>query len=206
MYKTCTKCENHKILTDFHKLNKGKYGRHSVCKICRSRLRKTNSFEVVIKEKICCKCNKKLDSKQFYKNKASKDGLQSYCKVCHKMKISESNSDLHNFCKKILKKYKNKHKNKIFEINYMDIVRKFKEQKGKCFITNHSMTHICDIKQRTDNVWNISINTNNDKVIKYENFQLVIHLIYTTKELYNLSIREAYNLYSEINLANNETQ
>ena len=86
--------------------------------------------------------------------KQSKDGLQSYCKNCHKKKISDSNSKIERFSKIILKKFKNENKNCIINISSKDIIDKFNEQKGKCFITNHNLTHICDLKQRTDNIWN----------------------------------------------------
>ena len=39
MYKTCSQCKKHQVLEDFHKLKKGLFGRHSICKICRKNSR-----------------------------------------------------------------------------------------------------------------------------------------------------------------------
>lgn len=38
--KTCTKCEKEKTLNDFYKSKKGKYGCHSICKLCQEKARK----------------------------------------------------------------------------------------------------------------------------------------------------------------------
>lgn len=35
--KICTKCNEEKVLTQFHKLKHGKYGRHSICMECRKK-------------------------------------------------------------------------------------------------------------------------------------------------------------------------
>ena len=40
MYKTCSKCDTHKNINQFHKLKLGKFGVHSICKQCRSLSRK----------------------------------------------------------------------------------------------------------------------------------------------------------------------
>ena len=50
------------------------------------------------------------------------------------------------------------------------------------------MTHKSDTKQRTDNIWNMSIYID-DKcdIVNYKDFHLVIHLIYTIQKMYNLS-------------------
>ena len=202
MSKTCSKCFIHKLLNEFHKLEKGSQGRHPICKKCRSKFRKKRNNNVNVRNKVCIRCNKNLLANFFYKNKNSNDGLQSYCKCCHKEKMADTNSELKKFSKIILKKYikKQKSKNDIkFEITDNDIIRKYREQMGLCYITKHEITHICDLKQRTDNLWNMSLHIDDDcSVIKYDNFHLVIHLIYTIKELYNLSNKEAYKAYKKI--------
>ena len=204
MYKTCTKCDKHKSLDDYHKLEKGSLGRHSVCKKCRSLLRKTKQITVSISEKKCLNCNKILEVKQFYKNKNSNDGLQSYCKSCHKFKISESNSKLDRFSQIILNKYIKKHKTKKINITSKDIIKKYYNQRNLCYITKHSMTHKSDIKQRTDNIWNMSIYVDDKcNIVNYNNFQLVIHLIYTIKEMYNLSNDDTCKMYKEM-ISNNQ--
>lgn len=190
MYKTCSKCDTHKNISQFHKLKSGKFGVHSICKQCRSISRKRYNYEIINKEKVCKLCNL---PKKFYKNKSSKDGLQTYCIDCQKKKISKSKSKLENFCKIILEKFKKKHKNIKINITISDLIKKYKEQNGKCFITKHSLTHEVDIKQRTDNIWNLSIIHNSNEV-NYETFNLGIHLIYTLKNLYQIDdILKVYN-------------
>lgn len=199
MYKTCPQCNIHKKLDDFHKQKSGSYGRHSICKICRSKSRKTLNNKINCKTKICNLCGIKLNTDKFYKNKSSKDGLQAYCKQCQIKKISKSKSKLNNFSKLILNKYIKKHKNLRIDIDTNDIVRKFNEQNGKCFITKHKMTHEADLKQRTDNIWNMAILLkDNVKTLTYDNFNLVIHLIYTTKELYGMSLTEVKEIYKKL--------
>ena len=56
----------------------------------------------------------------------------------------------------------------MINIDYKDIVNKFNEQRGLCYITTHKMTHISDEIQRTDNIWNMSIFTKDGiEVITY---------------------------------------
>ena len=148
---------NHLSINKFHKLKNGLYGYHPTCKLCRSEMRKRKNIQVELTSKKCSSCHKEINVMNFYKNKNSNDGLQSYCKKCHKIKISESNSKLDKFCKIILDKFKKKNKDKIINIDYKDLVKKYKEQNKACFVTGHIMTHKSDIKQRTDNIWNLSI-------------------------------------------------
>ena len=201
MFKECSKCMINKNIDDYHKLKNGLFGRNSICKNCRSKLKKNNIFttQTNIKKKKCINCNLIKDYENFYKNNSSKDGLQSYCKYCHKLKISNSNSKLNRFAKIILKKFAVKYKNIKININENDILNQYINQNGKCFITNHIMSHIFDTKQRTDNIWNMSINFNERlNELNSNNFKLVIHLIYTIKGLYNLSDNETLAIYNEI--------
>ena len=205
MYKTCPKCNLHKNISDFHKQKGGSFGRHSICKKCRSLARKSiKSVSLKIQnnsKKICVQCKKNQSADKFYKNRYSKDGLQSYCKICHIKKISLSKSALSSFAKTVLNKWKRKHKEFKVEINVEDVIKKWSEQKGLCHITRHKMTHITDLKQRTDNIWNMAIlvdSNKEDKTVKYSDFNLVIHLIYTTKELYNMSNKGILELYKKL--------
>tara|TARA_A100001015_G_C14897037_1_gene674813 strand:+ start:514 stop:1119 length:606 start_codon:yes stop_codon:yes gene_type:complete len=197
MYKTCSCCKEHKFENEYHKLNGGMYGRHSICKDCRSRNRRRMNNDVKIEHKQCKECNNIYSYNKFYKNKNSKDGLQSYCKNCHKKKISNSNSKIDRFSKIILKKFKNLNKNCTIEINYKDIIEQYKKQDSKCFITNHNMTHISDLKQRTDNIWNLSIFCDSEKLTK-NNLKLVCHFIYTIKKVYNIPTNNFLRIYNQI--------
>lgn len=197
MEKSCTKCYKCKNINDFHILKTGLHGRHSICKECRSNLRRIYKDEFCDATKYCITCKQILPNNDFYKNKYSNDGLQSYCKICHKKKISESKSKFDTFAKIILNKFKKKHDDLIINITIDDIKNKFEEQEGKCFISNKNLTHVTDIKQRTDNVWNMSIYIDgNCNEINYDNFKLVIHMIYTIKELYKLDFLEVKSMYS----------
>ena len=205
MYKTCPKCNKHKKLENYHKQKGGSYGRHSICKECRSIIRKKCNLnnikrKVVPDTKICTLCCKSKKNKEFYKNNSSKDGLQTYCKKCQIKKISLSQSKIENFAKIILNKYIKKHKNLEIKINVKDITKKFNDQKGLCHVTQHKMTHNTDLKQRTDNIWNMAILITNNKAkkITFNDFHLVIHLIYTTKELYGMSIDQVKKLYKKL--------
>ena len=62
------------------------------------------------------------------------------------------------------------------------------------------MTHIVDLKQRTDNIWNLSImcNKNNLNEINKDDIILVCNLIYSTKKLYKLNENEIQTIYKNI--------
>lgn len=196
MFKTCNKCNIYKNLKEFHKLERGIFGVHPTCKICRKN-NKGNLF-ILLESKKCLSCDKIYDSNNFYKNKNSLDGLQSYCKTCHKLKISESYSKLDKFIDIMLKKFIKKHKSFDINLNIEDIKKKLDEQNHKCFISKRELTHIIDVKQRSDNISNMAIYINDkSKRIDYNNINLVIHLIYTIKELYKLSNENVSKMYNE---------
>jgi hypothetical protein len=196
MNKSCIKCFEIKDLNEFHILKKGLYGRNSTCKKCRSEFRFKRKTTNTINEKLCITCNKIYKNNFFYKNKCSLDGLQSYCKECHKKKISESNSKLDSFSKIMLNKFKKKHNDLEINLNVIDIKNKYIQQKGLCFISNKKLTHVSDMKQRIDNVWNMAIYIiDKDKEVNYDNFNLVIHMIYTIKELYKLNDLDVKIMY-----------
>lgn len=198
MFKECSKCERNMNVDNFDKQEKGLLGRNSTCKQCRSYQRKLKNIKPNIINKICNSCNLEKNFNQFYKNKCHKDGLQSYCIDCHKKKISICNSKLESFSKKILEKFKRKNIDLLINIDYKDIVNKFNEQSGLCYITTHKMTHISDEIQRTDNIWNMSIFIKyGTEVITYENFYLVTNLIYTIKSL-KLNDVQMYKIYNDL--------
>jgi hypothetical protein len=202
MYKVCSKCKKHKELDDFHKLQKGLYGRHSMCKICRKNARILQSQQKVIKTNIylvCSDCNIQKHCSDFYINRSSNCGYQSYCKICQTLKISKSMSKLENYAKIILKKFIKKNKKKIVNITVQNIVDAYHRQYGLCAITRHKMTHDTDVHQRTDNIWNMSIyaDTKLTKITE-KDFKLVIHFVYTTQNLYKLDIKQTLNLYKNL--------
>ena len=202
MYKVCSQCKKHKELNDFHKLQKGLYGRHSMCKMCRKKTRILRSRQKVIKTNIylvCSDCNTQKHCSEFYINRSSNCGYQSYCKTCQTLKISKSMSKLENYAKIILKKFIKKNKKKIINITVQNIIDAYHRQYGLCAITRHKMTHDTDVHQRTDNIWNMSIYIN-PKLTKITEkyFKLVIHFIYTAQNLYKLDIKQTLNLYKNL--------
>ena len=202
MYKVCSKCNKHKDLNNFHKLQKGLFGRHSICKECRKVLRLLKKAGNKKREDIylrCSGCNKQKHCSEFYVNRSSNYGYQSYCKICQKEKISESMSKLENYVKIILKKFKKKFKKKKVILTNEDIIYKYNEQCGYCSLTKHKMTHTTDIHQRTDNIWNMSIYADSDeKEINKRNFELVIHFVYTAQNLYKMNKAQILNLYKNL--------
>ena len=199
MYKTCSHCKNHKLLDDFHKLKKGQFGKHSVCKDCR-KIKRKNVTNIISDTLYCNLCNKILSIDNFYINNSSKSGHQSYCIDCQKNIIASSKSKIDNFSKIILEKFRKKNKDIIINLNVNDIINQFNKQKGLCYITKHKMTHKVDNKQRTDNIWNFSIyvEQNNLKEINKVHIHLVVNLIYTIKYLYKLDHNSILKIYKEI--------
>jgi hypothetical protein len=199
MYKACTYCNKSKSLDDFHILKTGFLGRNSICKLCRKEKRKNIQSNSILTHYTCNSCKIKKSVEDFYKKKNSVLGIQSYCKICQKEVISKSKSKIDIFSKIILKKYKKKHKTHIFKITYEDIIRKYNEQNGKCFLTNHELTHYTDTKQRSDNIWNMAILCEKGiKEISYNSFSLVINLVYSIQGVYNLNNKQIIHFYKEI--------
>jgi hypothetical protein len=202
MYKVCSKCNKHKDLNNFHKLQKGLFGKHSICKECRKAIRllkKESNKKSTNIDLICSCCSKQKHCSEFYINRSSNYGYQSYCKNCQKKKISESMSKLENYIKIILKKFKKKFKKKKITLTSQDIINKYNDQCGYCSITKHKMTHNTDIHQRTDNIWNMSIYADSEeKEINKRNFKLVIHFVYTAQNLYKMTNEQILNLYKNI--------
>lgn len=203
MFKNCSQCKTHLSLKSFHRLKKGYLGRHSICKSCRKHNRSLNKVRNIDKEQYlkCLNCGINKSCQEFYINRSVSSGYQTYCKECQKHKIANSMSKLHIYSKTILKKMQKKYHNLNlnWKINPEDIIRKYREQDGKCYISKHSLTHQVDLKQRTDNIWNISLLIDLDKSeVTYSNFHLVIHLIYTMKELYKMDNDTILSMYKEL--------
>uniref|UniRef100_A0A6C0LZA9 Stc1 domain-containing protein n=1 Tax=viral metagenome TaxID=1070528 RepID=A0A6C0LZA9_9ZZZZ len=202
MFKNCSKCLEHKSLHDFHILKTAKLGRHPQCKLCRKKKYKTNKYSELNLREICCyNCGEIKSVDQFYKNKSSSTGRQIYCKCCHRNKIKQSMSKKDNFLKLLLKKFKKKYKNRKINITVQNINDLLNKQGEKCHITKHILTTNVDIKQRTDNIWNISIMiiNNNKKEIDINSVHLVCNLVYSSIEIYNLSEQELTGIYSQLN-------
>ena len=192
MEKYCNKCNIYKKLDEYHKHKKGKFGCYPICKLCRKREISNNIDD----NKVCKCCNKLMDKSNFYKNSSSKSGLASNCKECYLKNRSESQSRLKNYVKIILAKFKKKNKVNFTE---MDIIRCYNVQDRRCYISNHKMSHIVDIKGRTDNIFNMTIiPINEKKVLDISDVKLVINLFYSVGKKYNLNSDKILNIYKEL--------
>jgi hypothetical protein len=199
MFKACNYCNKSKSLDDFHVLKTGFLGRNSICKECRKEKRKKIKSSSILTHYKCNSCKELKSINDFYKKKNSLLGIQSYCKICQKQVIANSKSKIDNFSKIILKKYIKKHKKQDIKITYNDIIRKFNQQKGKCFLTGHELTHYIDIKQRSDNIWNMAILCDKDiRQVNYNDFNLVINLVYSIQGVYNLNNDQIIDCYKAI--------
>ena len=141
--KICSCCHIRKSLNKYHKLKRGKLGRHSHCKECRSSNRKKLNYERSDGYVKCLKCNEIKDQSKFYKNKSSSLGVQAYCIECHKEKIYESQSKLNGFITKIYNSLVNKcaKKDITCDITKEYLMELYFEQKGTCALTNELMTY-----------------------------------------------------------------
>ena len=201
MFKVCTNCENYLSLNKFHCLKKGKFGRHPRCKECRKLVKRNAKHEIV--SKICCSnCGLLKNKSKFYKSKSNDTGYQIYCKPCQKEKIIHSMSKINNFVKIILKKFIKKNKKLNIKLTQEDILELYKKQNGRCQITKHKLENKVDLKQRTDNIWNISILIKDEtkSLIKREDIYLVCNLISSTKQLYNLNEHDLKEIYEKVSL------
>jgi len=194
MQKYCTKCLEYKFLDKYHKHKNGKFGRHSKCKNCRKNCIKKTS-QIVIRKK-CNQCNIILNSSNFYKNKNNTTGLSPSCKTCYLERRSKNQSKIENYMKIILKKFKRKH---TVDLDVLQLIRMYHSQNEKCFISSNKMTHIVDVKGRTDNIWNISIiPINNNKILEISDVKLCINLFYSVKKKYKLNTTDILDIYHKL--------
>ena len=186
IYKQCSKCEKNLSINNYHNCKGGKYGKHSICKVCR-RLRETDN--ILFNDIRCCpKCNIRKGIIDFYANNPTN------CKECHKLAISNSLSKLIPYLKMLLKKFGKKHNKKVLNFNIDSLIRKYRLLDGKCEISGVVMEHIVNKKQQFDNIWNIAILYNSPtediNIIEIDHIQLVCHLAKTMSTLYKMSVED----------------
>ena len=188
MEKQCSNCRISKSLDKFHKLKKGKLGRHSHCKECRSKHRKLLNYDRPTGHVIrCLKCNEIKSQTMFYKNKSSSLGVQPYCIKCHKEKVYESQSKLNGYIAKIYNKMLKYCNKKDIECNVTkdDIVKIYFKQDSQCALTNELMTYYIGptlTTSRYESKYNIAIDRIDvDKGFEVDNIQLIGHMIHQMK-------------------------
>ena len=141
--KQCTRCNRVQPLESYHRLKKGRFGRHAHCKTCRNVKKKTGPLRPTTGVKHCPRCQTQQPVSEFDSDKHTKKGLQTYCKKCHGMAYSQWASTLAGFSTRLLCDLKNNAKKKgiSVEIVPLDIIEMYKGQEGKCALTNLPMTH-----------------------------------------------------------------
>lgn len=88
--KPCTKCKKYKILSEYHKNPKGKFGRDSRCIKCKNLQDKLSSRKTKHK-KACndCELHRTLQANGLCEECNSKLGLKE-CSNCHEVKLKYS--------------------------------------------------------------------------------------------------------------------
>ena len=141
--KQCTRCDRVQPLESYHRLKKGRFGRHAHCKTCRKVKKKNKTTRPSTGFKQCPRCQTRQPISCFDSDKTAKGGLQTYCKKCRRTTYSQWASTLDGFSTRLFCDLKNNAKKKgiAVEITRIDIVDLYKCQEGKCALTNLPMTH-----------------------------------------------------------------
>lgn len=202
-------CKMELAVDRYHISKSGQYGRHPICKSCRSTAsKKLNYTQQLVGEKICYGplCKEQIKSVQeFHKSKSHHDGLQSCCIICSSYNTRIWSSTFDGFMIKLMGDVKHncikRSKDLELSITLEDIEKLYHKQSGKCALTNKILTHttITDtvtneyIKHR----WNISIDRiDSSKGYTINNIQLVGAVINIMKT--DLSCNEFIEICQEI--------
>ena len=189
MYKQCSKCLDVLELEQFHKMNRGKYGRHSVCKECR---KKSNNNLINCQEKECKQCHQILEIDEFYRNNQKKSGYLSICKECYNSNKHEIHSDKRYYIELVIDKFHKKFPNYFGEITVEMIIDLIKKQNNKCLITNQELTYLYDKSGWNDSIWNMMMIEMEGKLC------IVSHFIYTCILLYNFDLDKIRTVYQSL--------
>ena len=141
--KQCTRCDRVQPLDSYHRLKKGRFGRHAHCKTCRKVKKKKGAVRPLTGSKTCPRCRTRQPVSEFDSNQHTKKGLQTYCKSCHGTTYAQWASTLGGFSTRLFCDLKNNAKKKglAVEITRVDIIELYNCQSGKCALTNLPMTH-----------------------------------------------------------------
>ena len=89
MKQKCPRCDEFKLLDEYHNSKHTANGRQYYCKPCQNELskikrehRKTHGPTVIVDAKVCAKCKNKKPVSQFPIKRDAADGYVSYCKPC----------------------------------------------------------------------------------------------------------------------------
>jgi hypothetical protein len=214
LYKTCTSCNHHKLVNEYHKHKNGKFGRASICKLCIiMRKYPTNHNEIPIiheTNRVCTKCRCTKEFNEFYQNN-TREGYMKICKNCYIHRNQAKELTLSNYFYLLLKQLIKKYPEKNFQnITTKHLLSLWKNQNGKCHITHHPLTHEKDKSGNIDTIWNASLFIKNiDDVhsidIELKDIVIVCHLVSTLKKMYNFSLEKMDEIYQEIVSGKNKT-
>ena len=146
--KICTKCGEEKLLGEFGKLKKGKYGKRYTCKLCRKQYQEANKEKIAEQRKQYRKENKE-QIKQY--REANKEKITEYRKQYsqdNKEKVVESRKKYYEANKEKIskrdKQYRKENKEKLVES------RKKYYEANKEKIAEYSKQYSQDNKERTN--------------------------------------------------------
>ena len=106
--KTCTKCNEIKSDTEFHRNKRTVDGIADYCKPCKSTYGKRNKYERTTGDKKCNVCLEIKSADEYHSQSCSTDGLQGKCKACSFLaqKKSKENAGVYGFLKDRLRNAK----------------------------------------------------------------------------------------------------
>ena len=97
MIKSCGKCKEEKLYSEFNKSKKMEDGYQFYCRSCQSALykayaavKKHEPASVEAQPKVCTHCGLKKPPSQFGKRSMSRDKLNYYCKPCWRIIVYEN--------------------------------------------------------------------------------------------------------------------
>ena len=177
--------------------HEGLYGTGRFCdKICSQKKSKSKNINNDIKYKKCsrisCIYKGKLQSISNFYIRSETNNYRSECKDCSKKGVIKNISTLEGYIKNSVNSAKKRaiKYNRKFNITYIDILKMWNEQKGRCKISGIKMTHIIGNKKNTlNNPTNMSIDRiDSFKGYTINNIQLVTNFIQTCKMDLDISV------------------
>jgi len=148
--KTCTKCNEIKSDTEFHRNKRTVDGIADYCKPCKSTYGKRNKYERTTGDKKCNVCLEIKSADEYHSQSCSTDGLQGKCKACGFLaqKKSKENAGVYGFLKDRLRNAKGNVRKKregrgilLVQITHEYLIEIYEKQKGICAVSGITMTH-----------------------------------------------------------------
>ena len=152
--RTCYKCKEVKLLSEFRSRSSDSEGKDYLCKICDIKHRKKTSFPFKIPRKIpierkCSKCQETKLMEFFYKDSRKFGGRKYECKDCAKKPHKKSIRQIRipDWVIKVRKRLRDRQKKfggNIVSSNFL--LSLYEKQQGKCYYTGIEMDIVMDKK------------------------------------------------------------